>query len=236
MAINAKLGDSAQDSYVTLAYAEAYFTNRRNITTWSNLTTSEKEAVLKQASRDIDIHNFIGKKYYESQSMEFPRDDYTVVIGKCATPITTTSFRNSNLYSSTYGVYPTNYWQYGCVHITEATPLGDTRTISYSNSVNGSITVDTAFTATPTENTSFLIFEPLPKEIRDATCEQALFILDNTNIDSLQTYQTLGAEQVKIGDVAVTFKTGTSSKIAIAPVARRLLSKWIKKTITIGRA
>lgn len=236
MATNTKLGDSNQDSYVTATYADTYFANRRNVTNWTNLTTPEKHAVLKQASREIDVHNFIGEKYYESQAMEFPRDDHNVVTGQCATPITTTSFRNSNLYSSTYGVYPTNFWQYGCVHITTGTPLGETRVITYSNSVNGSITVDPAFSDTPTTNTSFTIFEPLPKEIRDATCEQALFILDNVNIDSLQTYQSFGAEEVRIGDVSVTFKQSTSGKVAIAPVTKKLLSKWIKKTLTVGRA
>uniref|UniRef100_A0A6M3JQ00 Putative head tail connector protein n=1 Tax=viral metagenome TaxID=1070528 RepID=A0A6M3JQ00_9ZZZZ len=236
MATNTKLGDRAQDSYVTASQADTYFGNRRDTTEWDNIaTTSNKEVVLKQAAQDIDIFNYVGEKYYDSQGLAFPRNDHKIVTGNCTASITNTSFRHGNLKSSTYGKYPTSYWKYGSVHITTGTPLNDIKLIASSNTVTGSITVAT-FTATPTTNTGFIVFAPIDKNIRNAQCEQALFILKNANIESLYNYRDAGAREVEIGDVRVSFGSSASDKIAISPEARKLLSRWIRKQVKVGRA
>jgi hypothetical protein len=237
MTLNVKLGDSNNNSYVSLSQAEDYFDTRSETTNWDNLATTAKESALIQAARDLQRFNFIEEPYYDSQNLIFPLESHEVVTGKCATPITNTSFRNSNLYSSTYNEMPEDYWKYGTVHITSGTPLRDTRAISNSNVVNGSITIASAFSATPTTNTSFLIFAPLDPLIYDAQCEQALYLLDNVGISSYTVYTNLGAESVSIGDVSVTFGDGSSSyKIPFSPGAKKLLSRWIKRSLKVGRS
>jgi hypothetical protein len=237
MTLNVKLGDRNHNSYVSLAQAEEYFTNTTETTSWDALATTAKEAVLIQAARDFERFNYISESYYDEQGLIFPLDDHTIVTGNCSTPITNTSFRNSNLYSSTYNEMPTDYWKYGTVHITSGTPVRDTRAISNSNVVNGSITVASAFSATPTTNTAFLVFAPLPQEIYDAQCEQALYTLANTRISAYTIYTNLGAESVSIGDVSVSFGDGASGyKMPFSPRAKSMLSRWIRRSLKVGRS
>jgi hypothetical protein len=237
MAIKTELGTAEQNSYVSLSQAEDYFSNRNNSTDWDALATTAKESLLIEAARDLERFNYIKEKYYDTQNLSFPFEDHTAVTGNCGTPITNTSFRHTQLYSTTYNKIPEDYWKYGTVHITSGTPVRDTRIISESNVTTGSITVASAFTATPTENTKFLVLAPLPDEVYDAQCEQAIFILDNSGISTYSVYTNLGAEEVKIGDVQVKFGKGTSVKnYPIAPSVKRLLSRWIKRDFRVGRA
>lgn len=236
MTLNVKLGDINHNSYVSLAQAEDYFSTTRDTTNWDALATTAKEAVLVQAARDFERFNYIEDSYYDNQGLVFPLDDNDVVTGNCATPITNTSFRHSNLYSSTYNEMPTDYWKYGTVHITSGTPVRDTRAISNSNVTTGSITVASAFSATPTANTAFLIFAPLPQEVYDAQCEQALYLLDNSGISAYTVYTNLGAESVSIGDVSVSFGDGASGfKMPFSPRSKKLLSRWIRRSLKVGR-
>ncbi len=237
MSINNKLGDPNQNSYVTASQADAYFANRRDAAEWTRLTvTASREAVLIQAANDLETFNYIGEKYYDSQGLQFPRDDHETKTGDCATPFTINSFLNSGLYSTTYGKIPANYWKDGTCHITAGTPLYDIRQIKSSSATNGKITVVEDFTATPNANTDFIIFAPIDKEVRDAQCEQALYILKNANIETLQDYKSMGADNVKIGDTSVSFRKGSSTKTAISPVSRKLLSRFMKRTFTVLRA
>jgi hypothetical protein len=229
-----KLGDSNQDSYVNASQADIYFGKRVESDEWDALTTIDKEETLKQATKDIDRFNFIGEKYYDSQVLAFPRQDHDTITGNCGTPITKTSFRNTSLYSDTYNKYPTNYFKYGTVHITSATPLNNIRVIESSNALNGSITAS-AFSATPTTNTKFIVFVPIHKDIQDAQCEQALFILKNAgSVDDISSYRNLGARSVSIGDVSITFDNSNEIRV-VSPVAKKLISRFIKRRLIIGR-
>lgn len=237
LTLNSKLGDKDCNSYVTLYEANIYIRNKYgHDDRWDTLSDEGKKRILIESAQELEAFNYIGEKYYDSQGLEFPRGDHTVITGNCATPITTTSFRNSNLYSTTYSKYPTDYWKYGSVHITEATPLNETRRIDGSNVTNGSITITPAFSTIPTTNSQFIVFTPLHQEIKNAQIEQALYIVQNANIETLQAYKDLGARRVEIGDTTVEFQDGLSSRAAISPLAKRFLGRWIRRQVRIGRA
>jgi hypothetical protein len=100
--------------------------------------------------------------------------------------------------------------------------------------------MDEDFTATPTTNTKFVVFAPLYKEIKHAQCEQAISLVETSGIKtSLQNYRDLSAEAISIGEISVRFGSnsgsGTSMQISLSPLARKLLSRFIRKTIRIGR-
>jgi hypothetical protein len=238
VSLNTKLGDHNNNSYVTLEEANNYIRNKYgHINTWDTMTEEGKKRVLIEAATDMEAFNYQGEKYYDSQGLQFPRDDHAIITGACATPITKTSFRNTALYSTSYNVYPTNYWTNGAVHITAGSALNDTRRISLSNAVNGSITVASDFSATPSTSDTFVVFTPLYKEVRDAQIEQALFLVQNAGISDIQNYKEMGARAVKIGDVAIEFKTWSSgtSGPAIAAKTRALLSRFIRKGLRVQR-
>jgi len=236
--INTKLGDSGANSYVTLKEANDYIRSKYgHDSRWDTLTIEGKKHVLLESAKEINYFNFIGEKYYETQALEFPRDDHDVITGNCGTPITRISFKNTSLKSSTYNKYPTDFWKSGTCHITTGTPLYDVRNINTSNALTGLITLTASLSGTPTTNTKFKIFEPLDSNIKNAQCEQALYILDNQHAETLQSYRDIGAKSVTIGEVSVDFVTsGSSERVAISPLAKKLLSRWIRKNLKIARA
>jgi hypothetical protein len=235
MSLNCKLGDPNQDSYVDSEQADSYFSDRRRDSDeWTDLTATQKEEVLRQSAKDLDAFNYVGAKYYQMQALEFPRDSHEVVEGYCSSPLTSKSFAHSDLISDTYGEIGENYWRYGSCHLI----LSATQDIGLiaSSDLTGKVVMDEDFTSSLVTTIEFTIFSPIDQKIRDAQCEQTLYILKNANIEALQNYSSLGAEEVRIGDTSVRFKRGGSgSKIPIAPEARKLLSRWFRKSIRLGR-
>lgn len=236
MATNIKLGDPVQTSYVNATQANTYFTNRRNAAKWSALAVASKNEVLIQAANDLEAFNYIGEKYYDNQGLQFPRDDHEVVTGNCATPFTINSFTHADLYSTTYAKIPGNRWKYGSCHITAGTPVRDIKLIASSDVSDGTVTMVEDFTASPNANAKFIVFAPIDKEVQDAQCEQALYILENPNIDSLQSYKELGVRSIRIGDVDMEFKQRGKTRVSISPKARKLLARWIKRAHKLLRA
>lgn len=72
MALNAILGDSGQNSYVTVEEANAYFADRAYSSTWGSFV--DKEPLLILCSRMLDWYiNWKGLKKSDSQPMQWPR-------------------------------------------------------------------------------------------------------------------------------------------------------------------
>ena len=231
--LNTKIADSSANSYVTLSEINSFIRKVRGHTNvWDTLSMTGKKYLLIEACRDIDKFNFIKEKYYDNQALEFPRDDHPKITGDVATPITLNSFSNTSFTSDTYGSYKsnTNFWQYGTVHMTNATLLGEIRNIETSDISTDTVVMTASFTSIPTTNYEFIAFEPLDKIIKDAQCYQALYLLDNESGDSLQNYKAAGAKRVQIGDVEVEFVGGKSTMTrGVSPKAKQLLSQWIER-------
>jgi len=241
--LNEKLADPSANSYVSLKEANDYMKNiRGHPSKWDTLSIEGRKRVLIQACDDIDKLNFIGEKYYDAQRLEFPRDDHDVITGDVATPITRVSFKNTGFTSDTYGTYKfnTDYWKYGTIHITAATPLHDVRQISSNNITTDVVTVTASFSDTPTTNSDFIAFEPLDKSIKLAQCYQAISILENEGGGTLSNYKAAGASEVEIGDVRVKFESGVGGVDGmtrrLSPKAKQLLSQWIERQRKVLRA
>jgi Putative DnaT-like ssDNA binding protein len=82
MALVATVGGASSNSYVTLAEANAYFTDRIDSTTngdWTNddagvaRTDAAKSAALVTATRRIDEESFLGVKVSTTQALKWPR-------------------------------------------------------------------------------------------------------------------------------------------------------------------
>lgn len=64
------------DTYITLVDADAYFASRYNSSAWIALNNSDKEILLRSATRALDVYGtWGGEKTDENQALEFPRDD-----------------------------------------------------------------------------------------------------------------------------------------------------------------
>lgn len=78
---------SGANAYVTVEYADAYFANR-GYTAWEEYTQVEKQQRIVIATQYIDTRwygQFKGEEFYDDQSLQFPRDFWTV---KVTDPVT----------------------------------------------------------------------------------------------------------------------------------------------------
>jgi len=63
-----------QNSYISVADADVYFSERLNTTPWQNADNTTKEAALIQATTMIDAYfNFYGEKTDPAQPLDWPR-------------------------------------------------------------------------------------------------------------------------------------------------------------------
>ena len=65
-----------ENSFVSLEFADEYFSNRPLAQAWDCLSDLQKEQALIFASMKVNNFNFIGNKKVLSQKLEFPRDFY----------------------------------------------------------------------------------------------------------------------------------------------------------------
>lgn len=69
------------DTYLSVADADTYWSNR-NSSTWSDASTEEKEAALREATQYIDgAYLFIGEIVSSSQILAFPRSGLEIRSG-----------------------------------------------------------------------------------------------------------------------------------------------------------
>ena len=232
---NTKVADFTANSYVTIPEANEYIRNKYGHSSlWDTLDTEGKKRLLVEAAENMNVFNYIGEKYYDAQPLEFPRDDHEVITGYCATPITSKSFKHTSLKSSTYGKYPQNYWKYGSCHLVDDNEVGE---IASSNVTSGIVHMKNDFSASLTTSTEFKVFAPIDRNVKHAQIEQALFLIEKKGSNTLYNYKDIGAQEVEIGDTRVRFANSMSgSKIPISSIAKKLLSRWIRKTLRLARA
>ena len=236
LVLNTKVADSGQNSYLSLQEANQKIRSQfGHSSLWDSLTQEGRKRVLIQSAKDFNQFNYVNKRYYDNQGLEFPRSDHKVVSGAIATPITTTSFKQTSAYSTSYMSYPNTFWKYGSVHITTGTPIRETRVISNSLASDGTITVASAFSATPSDSCTVKIFAPISDEIKTAQVLQTLHILSNTGDETLYNLRNAGVSRYKIGDVETDFNTKSLSNTSISSEAKRLLSRHLRKTLRVGR-
>jgi hypothetical protein len=209
---------------------------------WDNLTFEGRKRVLVQAAKDIDAMNFKSSPYYDSQKMAFPRANHETYEGTASiNTATTLVIRGTNLYSSAYNDIPDNYFKYGTVHIDKGNNFRQIRYISSSTASKtggyGEITVSSPFGSNVVASDHYVIFKPLHQEIKDAQCEQAMHIIAN-EFYKYADYVHAGIGYVRTGDLGISFKdadkTVPGNKICFK--ARRLLGRYLRKTIRYGRS
>jgi len=242
--LNPKAGDHYANSYVTRVEASQYFDRHyTGISYWSNLNATQQEQVLIQGAHDLELLNYKDKKYYPTQFLSFPRHTNKIRTGTASMVASATAFtvRGLNLYSSTYNAIPENYFKYGTVVMDNGLNRGQSRYISSSNaSIDGKfgeIVVSSPFNQMVAASDTYIVFDPIPPQVKWAQCEQALAIAENRYYN-YGDYNYSGIGYVRTGDLGMSFKNPDSTipgrKICLK--ARRLLGRFTRKTMKYGRA
>lgn len=72
VALDATIGGSTADSYLTLTDANTLAANY-GLSQWASKSDAEKETALRRATSDIDSHQFSDARKSASQALTFPR-------------------------------------------------------------------------------------------------------------------------------------------------------------------
>lgn len=225
MALITTPSDPTANSYVTQAEADAYFLNRSDVADWSALSNDQKEAVLELATKQIDSLRFHGEKIFEQpnyyrdkQLLKFPRTGARSKAGTVDSAGVNYIIDSARADQATE---PDNFWNDGCVVIIDGTGKGQTRKISDFDMATGKITVDTNWTTNPDTSSDYKIIEKIPQKVKDATCEQALYLCKGGGERSKM--QSEGVVEYRIGDLSERFADGIAGKIAISNEAKGML-------------
>lgn len=233
MALNTTPSDPSADSYATVAEATAFLQNRTDVSDWDALTTDQKEAALKLATKHIDTLRFFSNLvipvpmyYRDKQALRWPRtkqDEATGVVDSAGN----TTIIDAGL--AGLNNRPDDFWNGGAVIITEGTGRGQTRKISDFDSATGTVTVDTAWTTNPDTTSTFRLITKIPDKVKYATIEQALYLVKGGG--QRARLQAEGVTQYSIGDLSETFGDGggNSSGVAISNEAKGYLQGLVTK-------
>ncbi len=239
--LNMNLGDIEQNSYVSLREANEYIKSHfYHPDQWDNLTFEGRRRVLTQAAKDINILNYKDRPYYDAQKMAFPRSTHETYQGTASPLLTATSFRGNSLYSGTYNVMPDNYFKGGTVHITNGGHRGEIQYIDSSEASNtgafGKIVTASSFTSSVVASDQYLVFKQVEQEIKDAQCEQAMYLIEN-RMSGYSDYVHAGVGYVRTGDLGISFKdTSKAYPDVVSAKVFKLLGRFMRKGVAVGRA
>jgi len=81
--LDATVGGTDSNSYVTLDEANTYFLSRANSSEWNNITDDEiKKSLLISATDRLDFEKYDGFLSNTSQALSFPRYDLPLIDGR----------------------------------------------------------------------------------------------------------------------------------------------------------
>jgi len=215
------------DSYVTAAEADAYLANRKDVANYTALTTEQKEAILKLATKHIDTLRFRSKSMFDDamyfrleQSLKHPTKDeemfYGVVETVATKKITASALRDVQ-------TLPDDYFNGGAIIIIDGAGKGNTYKVANFVSATGEIETETDFSPAVDTTSRCIVVEAIDKKVKYATIEQVLYLSNGGG--ERQKMQSEGVKSFSIGDLSETFADGMigSGKVAISNEAKGLL-------------
>jgi len=226
MALNTTPTHPQADSYLTIAEADAILASRTNISDWTALTDAQKEALLKLATNQIDSYRFFNNKVYpraanyrDEQALQFPRDKNHMPSG-VVDSVTSTTLVDDALANNSQ--LPDDYFIGWAVVIKEGAGKGQTVTVTDFASATGTITV-AAWTTTPDTTSQYLLVPEIPRKVKLATAEQALYLVKGGG--DRARLQAEGVTEYKIGDLSEKYGGANMSagKVALSNEARGYL-------------
>lgn len=255
VSINSILGHSAQNSYVSVTNADAYFALHTEYDAWAQGTSDTKPRALITASRRIDGLKLRGSMLFPGgpttlgDALSYGPESMTPISGKQGLqwPIYEQGFVTGTADSATATTlvdaslilpnqFQDDYWIGGSIRITDGTDQWDHREITDFVAATGTLTV-AGWTATPDTTSTYILIPPLPWDFTAAVCEQALLELQGvTTQRAIRIAQ--GAISVSGGGYSESYSTpqGARSKPdVISPLARIHIDPYLCKSGKVVR-
>jgi len=225
MSLDATPAGRSSDTYATLAEANEYFSSfYYGDTVWSGAADALKEQALRMATKIIDRLRFFEQKLCNEQKLSFPRSNVETASGTAESGSTTTLVSTGLQNKDNY---PDDYWNYGCVEIIAGTNKYEKRQITDFVRSTGTVTC-AAFSVAIDSTSQFRLIKEVPRQIKHAQCEIALWIIKGNIQGSRAQLQAEGVKSFSIGELSETFD-GKTQDVPMPKEAENLLSGFISK-------
>ena len=226
MALNTIPADKDADSYITITEADSYFADfYYGDTVWSAASTALKENALRMATKIIDRFRFFHTKFDNEQRLAHPRSNIETGAGTAESGDTT--HLTSSLLADKQQ-YPDDYWNYGGVKILQGTNKYAKRQVKDFTRSTGQIETYSAFDSAIDNTSQFQLIKEVPRDIKHAQAEIALWIMKGQNKGSRAALQAEGVKSFSVGGLSETFES-TGKDVAIPQEAQNLLDRYISK-------
>jgi len=214
------------DSYLSVTEADAILADRSNVSDWTALSSAQKEALLKLATKHIDTLRFFNEKVYKTaadyrreQALQFPRNDEHMPAGIVDSATTTTLVDDALANNQ---AMPDDYFIGWAVVIKEGTGRGQIVQITDFASATGTITV-AAWSTQPDNTSQYRLVPKIPLKVKNAAAEQALYLVKGGG--ERARLQAEGVLEYKIGDLSEKYGGANMSvgRVAISNEAKGYL-------------
>lgn len=222
-------GDPQANSYISTTEADQYFVDRYLSTSWTGASADLKKQALMEATRLIDAYSFHSAPLFEWQQerkgLQWPRY-VNERISLSVSAATSTTIQNDSLMKQRQ--YPAKYWKYGGIWFTDTNDslYGQFFLVSDFNFSTGTITIDGTFSTVPTIGDAFEIIQEIPPEIKWATCETAIAIIDSL----LVSQNNSNIKNQSLEGESVTYFDKSTQTIELPNKAYQLIKPYIRTT------
>ncbi len=221
------------NSYCSLAFANEFMFSHTDYDEWNNISNTNKERLLIQATASIQRLNLIGnsffsepRNYRDKQHLHFPLMFDRIYTGFADT-VSELSLISINLKDQPH--IPSDLLNEGGIVFTEGTGRGQTALITDFDSATGTISFEELDTPIA-KGSQFIIFLPVNDDIREATVLQAMHLYQNpvTSVSSDFSRKRIDDVEVYVGGSI----TSIEKRNNISSAAFSLLSRYIDRTLS----
>lgn len=224
---NAIAAHPQANSYISLAEANQYFENRDNSSAWTAAGDDQKQQVLIEATRRIDSESFRSEKLYQWQGLEFPR--FGGINARSFSTSADSATSNTLVSSNITDVIsmPDDYWNYGSVFFYskgQDNYMGIYEIADFVAST-GTVTTTNNFNTVPSAGDNFKLIREVPREIKWATCETALAVIE----DAINEPADPNVKRQQLGDESVEYFDKGSVGVTIPAIANQMIAPYIRR-------
>ena len=253
--IEAAPGHPGANSYVTVEEAEAYFSTRYpKPAAWDRVSGAvdeileRKERALISASRMIGTQAFGAPRsssgrgepsripvrpfseamgWVRPQGLFFPAEGQPFLTGKADS-----GEEDKLIDASLAGTrYPDGYFTGAGLHVIAGANAHQARLVTEFAAATGTLTVAVEFADAIDSTTSYFLLWPLDQALKQATCEQVLYLLEGANFSALDEAAKGVTDQRVTGLQSTMQRVGASGLLSFR--ARALLARLLSHQVAI---
>lgn len=220
------------NSYVTVAEADQYFSDRLAATDWTGASDDDKKKALLEAIRRIDSFRYHERKYRTNpeQPLQFPRSDSNALSGSAdSVAVAGSGFSIVAAEFSALEQYPDDFFNRWGMEFTSGAYKGEVVLVTDFVKSTGTFTIETPGGA-PTAGDTFRLIEKIPDGIKRATYEISIWLLSGAEADGDNDPDV---KEHRIGNFSETFIDGSGVEVRLPRKAIAYLRKFISHIGTI---